>query len=325
MGYLKLLIVGFVLFFHSFFAQANGCFPFPNRGTHPQNNHRVQSYQTRFQQCSLEGQLVYSIRSFKLNGTAVNLVVDARNLSSEIVASSCMSSCENMNDNAFLRTPYGRLLSESGSSPFPLQNDGIIQGNGRKIALTIDMCPSSRGFSQDVYNALAARAQSKGRAIPVGVAMTRGWLQRWGRHFNRIKDYQARGILSVEWINHSSTHPYRRGVSLENNFLLSSGVDIVDEVLGNEVSMIQAGITPASFFRFPGLVSNRSTIDYVTNQGLVTLGSDAWLAKNEAPSFGSIILIHGNKNEPVGETKLLQYMRTMDTHGHQFGHLNEAL
>lgn len=49
------------------------------------------------------------------------------------------------------------------------------------------------------------------------------------------------------------------------------------------------------------------------------------ILQGENPRFGSIILIHGNRNEPVGEDELLRYMGTMDQHGHQFGHLNEVL
>ncbi len=33
---------------------------------------------------------------------------------------------------------------------------------------------------------------------------------------------------------------------------------------------------------------------------LIPLGADAWIAKNEAVKEGSIVLIHGNKNEPEG-------------------------
>ena len=40
--------------------------------------------------------------------------------------------------------------------------------------------------------------------------------------------------------------------------------------------------------------------------GLIPVGSDAWLAKNEVPSAGSIVLVHGNGNEPVGVEKLLE-------------------
>jgi hypothetical protein len=39
--------------------------------------------------------------------------------------------------------------------------------------------------------------------------------------------------------------------------------------------------------------------------GLIPVGSDAWLAKKQKPESGSIVLIHGNGNEPLGITKFL--------------------
>ncbi|WP_063653705.1 hypothetical protein [Candidatus Arsenophonus triatominarum] len=38
----------------------------------------------------------------------------------------------------------------------------------------------------------------------------------------------------------------------------------------------------------------------IKNLGLIPIGSNAWLAKGEQPKSGSIVLIHGNGNEPAG-------------------------
>ncbi len=64
--------------------------------------------------------------------------------------------------------------------------------------------------------------------------------------------------------------------------------------------MIEEGVTPSPFFRFPGLVSDRTIFRKVNGYGLIPLGSDAWLGKNQWPKNGSIILLHGNGNEPIG-------------------------
>lgn len=57
---------------------------------------------------------------------------------------------------------------------------------------------------------------------------------------------------------------------------------------------------PSVFFRYPGLVTNKALLLKLNNLGLIPLGSDAWLAKNQTPTTGSIILVHGNSNEHVG-------------------------
>jgi hypothetical protein len=80
-------------------------------------------------------------------------------------------------------------------------------------------------------------------------------------------------------------------------------------VLENEKAMLAAGITPSVFFRFPGLVSRPALVARVVAFGLVPLGSDAWLAKNEWPREGSIVLGHANGNEPLGVRRFLQLLR----------------
>ena len=306
-------------------AMANVCRPFPLNGTHPGVRHRVKAYRVNFEQCIFEGQNVYVIREFRLNGVKAKLLVNGSDASSEIIKSSCLKLCKKRSWQEFTKTFYGNLLEHSSAPPYRLRNDGITYGRGRKVSLTIDMCPSSRGFSKSVYRALEKRAKSEKRVIPVGVAMTRSWMQRWPQHFLKLKNYQARNVLAIEWINHSANHRYYRGVPFRNNFLLNSKTNLQDEILGNEIALIRAGVTPGVFFRFPGLVSNKRTMNYVTRKGLVVLGSQAWLAKSQRPQLGSIVLIHGNKNEPIGESLLLKYMKTMRVRGHEFGRLDEVL
>jgi len=64
--------------------------------------------------------------------------------------------------------------------------------------------------------------------------------------------------------------------------------------------MLRNGLLPSVFFRFPGLVSDQQLVFKITDFGLIPIGTDAWLAKGQAPQAGSIVLIHGNGNEPVG-------------------------
>ena len=73
--------------------------------------------------------------------------------------------------------------------------------------------------------------------------------------------------------------------------------------------MIEHGLLPSVFFRFPGLVSDESVFERVISKGLIPTGSDAWLAKGQVPKAGSIVLIHGNGNEPAGVRAFLKLMR----------------
>jgi hypothetical protein len=57
-------------------------------------------------------------------------------------------------------------------------------------------------------------------------------------------------------------------------------------------------------------VSSREQILTLGNWGLIALGSNAWLAKGARARAGSVILIHGNQNEPTGEDLFLNYVES---------------
>ena len=77
--------------------------------------------------------------------------------------------------------------------------------------------------------------------------------------------------------------------------------------------MLKNGLTPAAFFRFPGLVSDKLVFDEVLAFGLLPIGSDAWLAKKQAPKQGSFVLIHANGNEPLGISDFISLIQQKST------------
>ncbi|MFZ4412187.1 MAG: hypothetical protein ACOYOV_03810 [Bacteroidales bacterium] len=84
--------------------------------------------------------------------------------------------------------------------------------------------------------------------------------------------------------------------------------NVKEEILGNEILMIKNGLEPSVFFRFPGLISDYELLYIVYGFGLITIGSDAWLAKGNPAHKGSIVLIHGNGNEAIGVSKFFELL-----------------
>jgi peptidoglycan/xylan/chitin deacetylase (PgdA/CDA1 family) len=115
--------------------------------------------------------------------------------------------------------------------------------------------------------------------------------------------------IIVTWINHSYNHRNSKTLPLRENFLLEKGTDISFEILQTEKKMIENGLLPSIFFRFPGLVSDDSIFVRVTDFGLIPVGSDAWLGKGQRPKDGSIVLVHANGNEPLGINRFLTLLR----------------
>lgn len=192
----------------------------------------------------------------------------------------------------------------------------------------MDLCPSQRPFEKRLFEGLIALWKDRLYAAPVAVAITGAWALQHEDDLQWIGDQIRAQKLRVTWINHSFHHPYDKSKPLAKNFLLTPGTDFEQEVLANEVMLLEHGLLPSVFFRFPGLVSDCNLIERLKKLSLIPVGSRAWLAKGEIPKSGSIILVHGNGNEPQGVDLLLKLFQDNGdefTHGAwQLRSLNES-
>jgi hypothetical protein len=210
--------------------------------------------------------------------------------------------------------PYGRALLDSETSGSSRQDAGIVHAlpaaNG--VILTVDLCPSARPLDRRLFRSVIETFLAEERPVPLGIAVTGRWMARWPRDLAWLRTLERGGQISVTWINHSFNHRYRKGLPLARNFLLEPGTDLRKEILDTEALMLTNGLRPSVFFRFPGLVSSVDLVKEVASFGLIAVGSDAWLAKNashQSPPPGSIVLVHGNGNEPVGVARFLALLR----------------
>jgi len=91
--------------------------------------------------------------------------------------------------------------------------------------------------------------------------------------------------------------------------MLEPGTRLDEEILNTEAALLERGLAPSVFFRFPGLVSEEKLVRDVSAYGLIIVGSDAWLGKGQWPRNGSIVLVHANGNEPIGVRRFLRLLR----------------
>ncbi|WP_052296598.1 polysaccharide deacetylase family protein [Nitratifractor salsuginis] len=245
--------------------------------------------------------MLEALRSFQLQGRPMLLTVHPETLKTRV-----------LRENDIHRVPcpadsrYHRLLRAASAPPHPLQNDGITHAqNG--LYLTTDLCPSSKkGFEQRLYEALIDRFP---HPVPVTLFITKRWIDKHPNAFAQFKSWKEKGDLAITWGNHTAWHHYHPGKPMRENFVLSPEENLTEDVLTLEKSLLEHGVTPSIFFRFPGLVSDRRSVETVTRLGLITIGSNAWLAKGQRPRPGSIILVHGNGNEPKGVDLFLKMLQ----------------
>ncbi|MEK7773116.1 MAG: polysaccharide deacetylase [Deltaproteobacteria bacterium] len=271
-------------------------------------NDRVIDYRPVFKPFYDGGDTVkIAIREFERNGARRVLIVDPGNFQTVEDSASSIDFDRKVEKKKWEGTPLmAALYRYTSGGGGKLRNDGITRAQApeKGVFLTVDMCPSKRNFNRAMFT---STMKLPVRDKPVAIAISGLWIERRPDEFNWIAEQARANRLSVTWVNHSYSHPYGKGMPDEKNFLLSDGVDFDKEALGLEVLLLENGLLPSPFFRFPGLVSNRSALERLRALSLIPVGADAWLAKGQKPSAGSIILVHGNGNENRGIEKLISF------------------
>jgi hypothetical protein len=256
----------------------------------------IQNYHPVFASAiDTKGDQLVAIRNYQLDHTNYFLTVNPNNLQTTIIPANQLT-LNSVNLNKLSATPYFKLLKKYSQPPYKLQNYGHTHALHpvTGIFLTVDLCPSTKPFEKELFTSIQG---------PIAIAISGRWLLQHPDEFNWLI---AQKNIRITWVNHSFTHPYQPNIPLAKNFLLSDPGNFDYEVLATEELLIANNQTPSIYFRFPGLVANKQLIKKLNKLGLVPLGADAWLAKNEKAQNGSIILVHGNGNEHLGVTMLFK-------------------
>ncbi|KLT65336.1 polysaccharide deacetylase [Pedobacter sp. BMA] len=255
-----------------------------------------------------------STRSFEINNQKYLLLINPHTFESriDIASNYSLRSLEWNNVMAiFKNTPYVKSLEAAAAKDIQLQNAGIDHSipNETGIALTIDLCPSHKPLDRIIFESVFDEFKKSEQPVPVAISVSGKWMLKHEDDLNWLKSLVKKKELNITWVNHTYNHEVN-SLPLSENFLLAPGTHLDIEVLENEKLMLKNGLVPSVFFRFPGLVSDKTLVQKVEGYGYIPIGSDAWLAKGQQANAGSIILIHGNGNEEIGVKDFIQLLKS---------------
>lgn len=247
-------------------------------------------------------------RRFRIKGVGYLLLVDAETLVTSLEREDC-SSCNAIEFSSLSSSSRFGIAIETFdqglvSSKGMLVNAGLkaVQAPMDGVVITADLCPTPKALNHDFFKSVERLQEN----VPVALSVSGTWLKRHPRDLDWIKGEVAARRIQVTWVNHSLHHYDDEDEPDDHNFMLLPKTDATAEVLGNERIMIENGITPSVFFRFPALISDRSLMDFLKKNRLIALGANAWLAKGQRANHHALILVHANGNEPDGIHRLQQ-------------------
>jgi hypothetical protein len=276
----------------------------------------IQDYNKYFAICksTLTQQQYIALRKFQYQDKINFLVVNPNDLSTSILGKDQLIITDDSWDdilNRFSNTAYIKALKESVENADAIQDAGITHFSSieKGANLSVDLCPSARPLDRELFINLINDFADEERPVPIAISITGIWMEKHKSDLNWLKDLADKNEILIIWVNHSYNHRTNRNLPLKENFLLEKGTNLSYEVLQTEIKMIEEGLIPSVFFRFPGLVSDKEIFKKINQFGLIPIGSDAWLGKNEWPKEGSIILLHANGNEPIGIERFFKLLK----------------
>ncbi len=275
----------------------------------------IKNYKAFYGSAKRNTQDWFILRQFEDKGKTYLLLADPRDLYTKIDEAGTYNITPMSITQArqyFAVTAYARALSKAEKHSKTIQDAGIQSGMPKEtgITLTADLCPSHKPLDRLIFTDIITEFKKVEHPVPVALSVTGLWMNDHQRDLDWLKDLQQKQEIYITWINHSYNHRVSKSLPLKHNFLLEAGTDINYEVLETEKAMLRNGLLPSVFFRFPGLISDQQLVFSITNFGLIPIGTDAWLAKGQQPQAGSIVLIHGNGNEPIGVADFIKLLRS---------------
>ena len=276
----------------------------------------IKRYEVFVKAYEQNGTLLLISRRFELSGVTFYLTTNTQTLQTKVLALDATKLLPL--DERFEQSLFAKRLKEATALHVNGGATHAFTQNPNAIYLSMDLCPSSKqGYESDF---IAQLTKQNGKT-PIAIALSSAWKEHHEKEFEELVNNP---LLQITWVNHSHTHFYDPKLPIRDNFMLHVNTDVKSEILGVEKTLLEEGITPSVFFRFPGLIADEKLMrELRETYFLIPLGANAWIAKNEPIKTGSIILIHGNKNEPQGiemlEKKLPEVVKT-----YQFHPLQEA-
>jgi peptidoglycan/xylan/chitin deacetylase (PgdA/CDA1 family) len=142
--------------------------------------------------------------------------------------------------------------------------------------------------------------------------MSGRWIEQHPTEMQQLIDLSRMPGVGITWGLHSWEHPKEQ--PFMNTF---SPAVLRRDTLRLERLLLEWGIVPSVFYRFPGLVHDAPRLRTIAGMDLVAVDCDSWVASmelNQPPhrlpaTDGSILLVHGNGNERRGIERLEEWLK----------------
>jgi len=253
--------------------------------------------------------IVVATRTFEYDGTASRLLTNARTCICGIVDADVLQrNSKTASRKQFVNTRFFKALAACRSGEAREMIDS--QATEREsICVVVDMCQSSVSWDPSIFHRLISIGRESGTPVRVTVAPAGRWIIGHFSAFTQLVAWHKTRMLDIEWANHTMNHSLNTDMNGIMQFLCSHESDLVQEALALEILLLEQGVCPSLWFRFPGNKCTMPLLCQLSQLSLIPLGITSWLERGDDIKFGSTVLIHANGNDGAGAKKLDDFLR----------------
>jgi hypothetical protein len=177
------------------------------------------------------------------------------------------------------------------------------------IGVSVDLCWSLRPLEKTFLTNLPSMMLHAGGA-PATIFVSGRWIEQHPTEMEMLVGLEQEQGAELIWGLHSWVHPKAGG------FMNDLSVAAVrEDTLRLERKLLEWGIVPTVYYRFPGLIHDTARLTAILDLDLLPIDCESWVALQggghpfgNPTQDGSILLIHGNGNEPTGIARLQAWL-----------------
>jgi hypothetical protein len=249
-----------------------------------------------------------AIRTFEYDGIPSRLLVNARTCKCGIVDAGVLRRNSRIaSDTEFLSTRLFKALTACRTGEAREIIDSRVT-DCESICIVVDMCQSSVSWDPSIFIRLISIGKDSGTPVRITIAPAGRWIIGHFSAFAQLVAWHKTRMLDIEWANHTMNHPLNTDMNGIMQFLCSQESDLTREVLALEILLLEQGVCPSLWFRFPGNKYTMALLSQLSQLSLIPLGITSWLERGDDIKVGSTVLIHANGNDEAGAKKLDNFL-----------------
>jgi peptidoglycan/xylan/chitin deacetylase (PgdA/CDA1 family) len=177
----------------------------------------------------------------------------------------------------------GKVIAAQRSSGRPYGTAGEFHSgtSNKNIVLTTDLCPTGNDYDSQFYSNLVSLRKDRLMSVPLVIFFSGRWVKN---HSSQLASIKGAGLDFIAG-NHTYSHKILDGRNTDaGNFTA--------ELTNTETVLLENGILPSFFFRYPGLVYNKTAMDVLDKLSMTAVNANVWMG-TKARNWG-ILLVHSN-------------------------------